>query len=255
MSQLPAYAVHAAFPPEACKSIQFDRHYFLYAERGTMRLEADGRVWSLPPARAAWIAADAPITISIPTGITAASALFDPTQFAAPKASLSVIDMNDLARALIKACRPYGPDKPQSPYATSLFQTLAHLADDLAERPSATWLPLGQSAVVQRALQVTEAQLDGDLDFDTLAKTLAISPRALARKFAAELGLTWRAAQRRMRIIRAMELLAEDRDLQVTQAALDVGYTSLSAFNAAFRDQTCQTPSAFRASLSGGDTA
>jgi AraC-like DNA-binding protein len=52
-----------------------------------------------------------------------------------------------------------------------------------------------------------------------------------------------------MRIIRAMELLAEDPGLQITQAALAVGYSALSAFNAAFRDQTGQTPSAFRASL------
>lgn len=245
----PAYAVHAVFPAETRKVIQFDRHYFLYAEHGTMRLEAGGRVWSLPPARAAWIAADAPIAISIPTGITAASALFDPEHFAAPKTTLTVIDMNDLARALIKTCRRYGPEDTQSPYAASLFQTLAHLADDLAERPSATWLPLGQSPVVQRALAITQAQLDADLSFERLASDLAISPRALARKFAGELGLTWRAAQRRMRIIRAMELLAEDPGLQITQAALAVGYSALSAFNAAFREQTGQTPSAFRASL------
>ncbi len=65
--------------------------------------------------------------------------------------------------------------------------------------------------------------------------------------------MTWRAAQRRMRIIRATQLLAEDRDMPVTQVALTVGYTALSAFNAAFRVQTGQTPSAFRASLRDDD--
>lgn len=245
----PAYAVHRSFPPEARKQIQFDRHYFLYAEHGTMQLEADGRVWSLPPARAAWIAAGAPITITIAQGITAASVLFDPAHFAAPTHPLRVLDMTDLARALVKACRSYGPDDPQSAYAQSLFRTLALVAEERATNPSPTWMPLGTSPLVQAALSLTQDQMDSDLSFAALAKTLATSERVLARKFAAELGLTWRAAQRRMRIIRATELLAQDPELQITQAALAVGYSSLSAFNAAFRAQTGQTPSAFRLSL------
>ncbi len=132
----PAYAIHADFPPEARKQIQFDRHYFLYAERGTMQLEADGRLWSLPPARAAWIAAGAPLTITIAQGITAASVLFDPDHFARPANALTVLDMTDLARALVKACRRFGPETPQDAYAASLFQTLALI---LLPRPA----PLG----------------------------------------------------------------------------------------------------------------
>jgi hypothetical protein len=47
--------------------------------------------------------------------------------------------------------------------------------------------------------------------------------------------MTWRAAIRRLRILRAIDLLA-DIDLPVTRIAIEVGYSSLSAFNTAFRD-------------------
>jgi AraC-like DNA-binding protein len=60
--------------------------------------------------------------------------------------------------------------------------------------------------------------------------------------------MTWRAAIRRLRILRAIDLLA-DIDLPVTRIAIEVGYSSLSAFNTAFRDLIGQTPTEYRKSF------
>jgi AraC-like DNA-binding protein len=75
-----------------------------------------------------------------------------------------------------------------------------------------------------------------------------MAPRSLARRFMGEIGMTWGEAQRRMRMIRAIEAMAEG-ERTVADIALSVGYSSLSAFNAAFRDFTGQTPTEFRAGL------
>jgi AraC-like DNA-binding protein len=48
-----------------------------------------------------------------------------------------------------------------------------------------------------------------------------------------------------MRVLRAIEALARDES-SVTAIAHAVGYTSLSAFNAAFRELTGRTPSDYR---------
>jgi AraC-like DNA-binding protein len=53
-----------------------------------------------------------------------------------------------------------------------------------------------------------------------------------------------------MRVLRAIEELAAG-DTPVTRIAFMVGYTSLSAFNAAFRDLTGHTPTGYRASFRG----
>lgn len=62
--------------------------------------------------------------------------------------------------------------------------------------------------------------------------------------------MTWRATLRRMRVLRAVELLAADAT-PITTIAHEVGYGSLSAFNAAFRELTHTTPSGCRATFTG----
>ena len=51
-----------------------------------------------------------------------------------------------------------------------------------------------------------------------------------------------------MRVLRAIEELAAGED-SVTTVAHRVGYTSLSAFNAGFRDLTGRTPTEYRATF------
>jgi len=81
-----------------------------------------------------------------------------------------------------------------------------------------------------------------------LAQEVGLAPRSLARRFSDETGMTWRAALRRMRLLRAIEELAAG-DTPVTKIAFMVGYTSLSAFNAAFRELTGRTPTQYRLSF------
>lgn len=81
-----------------------------------------------------------------------------------------------------------------------------------------------------------------------MADEVGLAPRTLAQRFEEETGMTWRAVLRRMRVLRAIEELAGD-DTPVTKIAFTVGYTSPSAFNAAFRELTGRTPTQYRASF------
>lgn len=95
---------------------------------------------------------------------------------------------------------------------------------------------------------MTEDLAGGTPNFNEIARETGHSPRALARRFSDELGMTWREVLRRVRIIRAVEALATS-DASVTEVALSVGYQSLSGFNAAFRDLTNMNPTEYRASF------
>jgi transcriptional regulator GlxA family with amidase domain len=109
-------------------------------------------------------------------------------------------------------------------------------------------MPAAKSPGLVRAMAWTEERMAEAPDFETLARDIAMTPRSLARRFAGEMGMTWRQALRRLRMIRALELLAEPA-ASITQTAFAVGYSSLSAFNAAFLDFTGETPSSYRYSL------
>jgi AraC-like DNA-binding protein len=245
-----AFAVFRGFDPEPPTRYRFDRHYLLYALQGTMRLEADGRSWSLPPARAAWIRAGVEILFSINRPIQCCSALFSTDHFAAPSQPLTVFEMTQLLHEVMKELR--GFDAAAATHAAEagpLFELAALMAERQSQRPSQAWMPAPKTEAVRRALAKTEASL-AEPRLDDVADAAGLTPRTLARRFSDELGMTWRQAQMRLRMIRAVEGLA-DPTAAVTEVAHALGYSSSSAFNAAFRDFAGQTPTEFRRSTAG----
>lgn len=252
MTEPLAYSVAQSFDPAPTQEFRFDRHYLLYASAGTMRLETEKTSWALPPARAALIKANKAISVTLPVRIECRSVLFSADFVPLPDQDLSVFDVSPLARELILECGQWGPaDGPLSGYASGLFQTLASVAWRLARSPSNLQMPVPKSDAVRKVLELTEAGVAAPLTFESLAAEVGIAPRSLARQFSSELGMNWRQAQQRLRIIAAVEALAQT-DLKVTEIAFAQGYQSLSAFNAAFRELTGQSPRDYRASFRSG---
>jgi AraC-like DNA-binding protein len=236
----------AAAPPS---ELSVDRHYLLCASQGALRLEAQGTSWVLPPARAALIAAGEEIQVAIPRPVTTSSVLFDTSFAPQPPAPLTVFDLSPLARALVRECVAWPEaNEPLPAYARSVFGALAAVAWRLAQHPSPAAVPAGRSPELRRALALTVERLAEDVRFEDIAREVGLAPRSLARRFEDECGMTWRAVLRRLRVLRAIEELAADQH-SVTTVAHAVGYTSLSAFNAAFRDLTGRTPTEYRATF------
>jgi AraC-like DNA-binding protein len=181
--------------------------------------------------------------------VTTSSVLFARSFAPDPPGPLRVFDLSPLARALVSECVGW-PDgaEPLAPYARSLFGALAAVTWRLAEDPSPVTVPAGTSPELRRALSLTRERLADDVRFEEVAREVGLVPRSLARRFEDECGTTWRAVLRRMRVLRAVEALAAGED-SVTTIAHAVGYTSLSAFNAAFRELTGRTPTQYRASF------
>ena len=100
-------------------------------------------------------------------------------------------------------------------------------------------------ARMQRVLDHIDAHLDGDLSVAVLSGIAAFSRCHFHRQFAALYGVGVYRYVQLMRLKRASYQLAY-RDDTILQIALDNGYESPEAFARAFRQQTDQSPSAFR---------
>ena len=223
------------------------QHYLLYAATGAMRLQTDRATWSLPPARAALLTAGVPVQLLINQHMSVCSVLFATSFAPTPTAALTVFEMTPLARELVLECsRQANEGEPLSEYRRSLFRALQATTWRLAQTPSPATMPIGRSPGVVRALALIEDHQTESLGFSDLAQMAGQTPRTLARKLSAELGMSWGQIVQKMRMIRAIELLAETR-APITDVSLSVGYQSLSAFNAAFRSFTGKTPTAYRA--------
>ena len=246
-----AFAFTRSFARTGPNELLVDRHYLLCVSSGALRLEAQGRRWLLPPARAALVRADRPVTVTIGQPSRTASVLFHVDFAPPPPQDLTVFDLDPLARALLAECGSWQETpEPLPPYARAVFGALAAVAWRLAERPSPITMAIGRSVEVRDALRFTEERLGEEIRFEDVAAEVGLVPRSLARRFEAEIGMTWRATLRRMRGLRAVALLAAD-DTPITTIAHEVGYGSLSAFNAAFRELTHTTPSGCRATFTG----
>lgn len=157
----------------------------------------------------------------------------------------------DLSESLEKAGQGTGPAR---------FMAEARVLEWAAERIFQPTAALSATAAfgratgadaVKRAVQLLQERMDQPLDLAWIAKTVGVSPHHLSRRVSGETGMTLQQHLRRLRISHACELLASGR-MNVTEAALEVGYQSLSHFAKAFREETGQSPRAWLASRQNG---
>jgi len=86
---------------------------------------------------------------------------------------------------------------------------------------------------IERATAILRSHLTEPPDIEALGAQVGCSPFYLSRLFSKEIGMTIPQYLRQVRMERAAELLLEGRH-NVTEAAMEVGYSSLSHFSKAF---------------------
>ena len=96
---------------------------------------------------------------------------------------------------------------------------------------------------VQQAISILRQSLSEPLDLNVLARDCGCSGPYLSRSVKRETGKTLQQHLRAMRIETAARMLSEGAN--VTEAAFDVGYSSLSHFSKAFEAEMGLLPSAF----------
>lgn len=114
---------------------------------------------------------------------------------------------------------------------------------------------------VDRAMEVIRRDLTQPPTLEQLGREVGCSPFYLSRTFSKETGMTIPQYVRRLRLERAADLLRAGR-FNVTEVALEVGYSSLSHFSQAFHQHFGCCPGLFptatttqRASLRFGEGA
>jgi AraC-like DNA-binding protein len=100
-------------------------------------------------------------------------------------------------------------------------------------------LALERVAKVRAALLL---DLESPPPLDELAQLCGCHPQYLSRTFSEAAGITISLYLRRLRIERAAELISAGR-MNASEAALEVGYRSLSHFSQAFRAEKGKSPS------------
>lgn len=134
---------------------------------------------------------------------------------------------------------------PPGPLDAAAERLAGVILDEIGTLPADPMgLPLPRDP---RLLRIAQALLDDPADSRSLAEWAhwaALSDRSLSRRFVSETGFTFTAWRQRARLLRALELLAEN--VPVTHIALDLGYSTPSTFIGLFRRTFGVTPAVYR---------
>ncbi len=152
----------------------------------------------------------------------------------------------DLCDALARAVASPGPLRFLAEARVLEWAAARFFENPLATGNKPSMAPSASADPVKRAIHLLGGQLDQPLDLAAIAKAVGVSPHHLSRRVGGETGLTLQQHLRRLRIGHACDALASGR-MNVTEAALEVGYQSLSHFAKAFREETGLTPRAWLA--------
>jgi len=211
------------------------RNQLIYARRGIMRVTTADGSWVVPPERALWMPARVRHEIHCTGAVSLRTIYIGAT--ATPRlprrcAMLAVSPfMRELLLRLIEA----------KPSARARRHLVPLILAELAALPiSPLRLPEPRDRRLRRLTEALKRRPDDPRRLTDWTRIAGASARTLSRLFAAQTGMTFRQWQRQLRLLAALELLAQGRT--VTDVALDVGYDSPSAFISVFRQSLGTTP-------------
>ena len=225
-----------------------DRDQLVYASRGVMTVTADSGAWVVPAHRAVWIPAGTAHTIAMSGHVAMRTLYMKPKLAASISRECCVINVTGLLKELIlQTCR-----------CGSLWHIVAwqrHLIEVILDQLQTIKVAPLQLSMPEdpRALRLAEALMSNPSDprpLAQIAKNSGASRRTLERIFASETGTTFGKWRQQLRLMVAMRLLGQGA--KVTHAALEAGYSTPSAFIAAFHKALGSTPTQYFKEPSGG---
>jgi AraC-like DNA-binding protein len=232
-------AAGAYFAPHSHDWVQF-----LYALSGMLRVTLPNGSFVVPPRHAVWIPAGLRHQVSALGEVSFRSLYIDAVTGSAAT-RCRVVEVLPLARELIVATAALPVEYDEQGRAGRLVATLLDELAMLAETD--VYLPSPNDPRLRRICDALLKDPADARELDAWAGSINVSTRTLARLFADQTSMGFRKWRQRLRLYRALELLAGGAS--VTTVALDVGYNSSSAFIAAFKEQFGKAPGEF---LQGG---
>src|SRR5215469_4976382 len=230
------------YPPGHRVRLHFhDRDQLLYASCGVMTVSTGGYSWVVPTQRAVWIPSGVAHTI-VMSGTVSMRALYLRSRLARslPR-SCCVVNVTPLLKELIAHACAFSALSRRLPRQRHLIDVIVDQLERIQTVP--LQLPNPSDARARRITGMLLANPGDRRPLGEICRTAGSTKRTVERLFQQETGMTPGKWRQQLRLMQALRLLAGGA--KVTQAALDAGYSTPSAFIAMFRRTLGCTPRAY----------
>jgi len=217
-------------------------HQFLHAVSGAMTVSTSLSSWMIPTGRAVFIPAGCSHTIRMWGTVEMRTLYLAPALTSLEYAECRVVEVTPLLRELLlRAVGRMGLDSRVAHDARLIGLLEDEIRTAMAEAgDSPLVLPMPRD---ERALALGRYVLEKPSrseDVDDLARQHGVARRTLERRFREETGMSFGMWRQKARLLDSIRLLADGSS--VTDTALECGYSSVSAFIAAFKGTFGYTP-------------
>jgi AraC-like DNA-binding protein/quercetin dioxygenase-like cupin family protein len=213
----------------------------LYAITGALTVTTTEGSWVVPPRRALWIPAGVAHVVHMggPTTTRSAYILPEVAEKAALPEHCTVISVSPLLHALLSEAVDLPAEYALGGRDDHLMRLLVSEIATMPTLPLSTPLPQDP-----RLAQLCHAMIQSpslEIDIDTMAHKADMSRRSFTRLFRQQTGMSFSNWRQQACLLAALAKLG--RGQSVTHVAIELGYSSTSAFTAAFRRTLGAAPS------------
>jgi AraC-like DNA-binding protein len=222
-----------------------DRDQLVFASSGVMTVRTDQGAWVVPVNRAVWIPERIPHTVTMSGSVAMRTLYFKSRLVRSLPRECCVINVSVLLRELILEACASGSLRRRIRWESHLLNVILDRLKAIDIAPLRLPMP-SDSSGDPRVLRVARILLADPSDrrpLTQLARNSGAGRRTIERLFVASTGMTFGRWRQQLRLMHAMRLLGSGA--KVTHAALEAGYSTSSAFIAAFRKTLGTTPSRY----------
>lgn len=215
-----------------------ERAQLLFSASGNLTISLDKQQWLSTATHAVYIPPDVPHDVSAVNPVAYRSIFIDKDYAAQIKLEQGMLMLTPLVCELVNEASTFGEHYRHGTPEARLIEVLA---DQLARlRPACFAIRLPRDNRLLRICQSLVAKPDDDRTLQAWAKNSGASLRTLTRLFREETGMSFVEWRQHLRIACAIQRIQSGE--AVSSVALDLGYNSVSAFTAMFRQVMGASP-------------
>ena len=223
--------------------LNFHRHrrgQLLGSLQGLLSVRLENKVWIVPAIHAIWLPPRRLHSVSSHGPFHGWGVFIEEAACETLPPSACTIRVSGLLREAVLRAATWALDShdTQSSSITSV------ILDEIRTLPVEPFgLPLPGEHRLERIARAFITDPSDERDLNSWAHWAGVSSRTLSRRFVSETGFTFTAWRQRARLLRSLEMLATG--MPVTNVAVDLGYSTTSAFIGLFRRTFGETPSLY----------
>ena len=215
----------------------------LFASEGVMTVETSEGIWVVPPLRAVWIPAETAHGVAMSGRVSMRTLYFLPNLCRTIPRRCLVINMSSLLRELILYACKFSKLRRRVAAERHVIELILDQLKLVELVP--VQLPHPHDSRARKLADMLRANPREQRSLEILSMECGASKRTMQRLFAEESGMSFSRWRQRARLVHAMQSLAAGQS--VTNAALEAGYSTTSAFISMFRNQLGTTPTRYLA--------